>query len=89
VEHLRRQLGSAFITLGAEIDGRPMFVAAATDDVVERGLGADEVVRAAAKLTGGGGGGRPQLAQAGGRDSVRLDEALDAARALARERLEG
>ena len=89
VDRLRQKLGSAFITLAAEVDGRPMFIAAATDDVVERGLRADEVVREAAKITGGGGGGRPQLAQAGGRDSARLDEALESARALARERLGG
>jgi len=89
VDRLRQRLGTAFIALAAEIDGRPMFIAAATDDVVERGLKADEVVRAAAQITGGGGGGRPQLAQAGGRDSSRLDEALEAARAVARERLGG
>ena len=86
-DRLRRQLGSAFITLGAVIDERPNLLAAATDDVVERGLRADEVVRTVAALVGGGGGGRPQLAQAGGRDASRLDEALDAARAAARERL--
>lgn len=89
VDRLRQRLGTAFIALAAEINGRPMFIAAATEDVVERGLQADEVVRAAAQITGGGGGGRPQLAQAGGRDSSRLDEALDAARAAARERLGG
>jgi len=89
VDRLRQTLGSSFITLAAEVDGRPMFIAAATDDVVELGLRADEVVRAAAQITGGGGGGRPQLAQAGGQDSSRLDEALESARALARERLGG
>ena len=89
VDRLRQRLGSAFVTLAAEVDGRPMFIAAATDDVVARGLRADEVVRAAAQITGGGGGGRPELAQAGGRDSARLDEALESARAIARERLGG
>ncbi|MDA0352581.1 MAG: alanine--tRNA ligase [Chloroflexi bacterium] len=89
VDRLRQRLGSAFITLAAEIDGRPMFVAAATDDVVARGLRADEVVRTAAQLTGGGGGGRPQLAQAGGRDMARMDDALESARIAARERLGG
>ena len=89
VDRLRQRLGSVFVTLAAEIDGRPMFIAASTDDLVERGLRADEVVRAAAQLTGGGGGGRPQLAQAGGRDASKLDEALEAARAVARERLGG
>ncbi len=89
VDRLRAKLGSAFITLGADVGGRPMFIAAATDDVVARGLRADEVVRAAAALTGGGGGGRPQMAQAGGRDASRLDDALEVARRTARERLAG
>ena len=88
-DRLRERLGSAFITLGAEVDGRPLLLAAATADVVERGLSADEIVRAAAAVIGGGGGGRPELAQAGGRDAGRLDAALDAAREAARERLAG
>ncbi len=84
VDRLRAELGSAFVTLAAEVDGRPLFIAAATDDVVDRGLRADEVVRAAAQIAGGGGGGRPQLAQAGGRDSSKIDEALEVARATVR-----
>lgn len=89
VDRLRQRLPSVFVTLAAEIDGRPVFISASTDDLVERGLRADEVVRVAARLTGGGGGGRPQLAQAGGRDPAAIDRALDAARAAARERLGG
>ena len=88
-DRLRERLGSAFIALGAEVDGRPLLLAAATDDVVARGLRADEIVREAAAVIGGGGGGRPQLAQAGGRDASRLDAALDVARAAAKERLAG
>ena len=88
-DRLRELLGSAFVTIGADIDGRPVLLAAATDDVVERGLHADEIVRAAARLVGGGGGGRPQLAQAGGRDVAQLDAALDAAREAARGQLAG
>ncbi len=87
VDRLRQQLGSAFVTLGADIDGKPNFIAAATDDVVARGLRADEVVKLAAGIAGGGGGGRPQLAQAGGRDASKIDEALTAARAAVGERL--
>ena len=88
-DRLRERMGSAFVTLGAVIDDRPHLLALATDDVVERGLRADEVVKAAGAVVGGGGGGRPALAQAGGRDASRLDEALEAARRLARERLGG
>ena len=88
-DRLRERMDSAFVTLGAVIDDRPHLLALATDDVVERGLRADEVVKAAGAVVGGGGGGRPALAQAGGRDASRLDEALEAARRLARERLGG
>ena len=86
-DRLRERMDSAFVTLGAVIDERPQLLALATDDVVERGLRADEVVKAAAAVVGGGGGGRPGLAQAGGRDASRLGDALEAARLLARERL--
>jgi alanyl-tRNA synthetase len=55
-------------------------VAAFADAAVERGLSAAEVVREAAEVVGGGGGGRPNVAQAGGRDASRLDEALETAR---------
>jgi alanyl-tRNA synthetase len=86
-DRLRAQLGDVFIVLGAESDGRPLLLAAATDEAIARGLAADEIVREAAQIVGGGGGGRPQLAQAGGRDASKLDEALEVALTAARERL--
>ena len=88
-DRLRERMDSAFVTLGAVIDERPQLLALATDDVVARGLRADEVVRAAGAVVGGGGGGRPGLAQAGGRDASRLDEALATALEAARARLSG
>ena len=88
-DRLRERMDSAFVTLGAVIDERPQLLALATDDVVARGLRADEVVKAAGAVVGGGGGGRPGLAQAGGRDASRLDEALATARQAARDRLSG
>jgi alanyl-tRNA synthetase len=72
----RNQLGSVVIVLGAVIEGKPNFVAAVTPDLVERGLKAGTVIKKVAQVVGGGGGGRPTLAQAGGRDPSRLDEAL-------------
>ena len=87
VDRLRQQLGSSFIVLAADIDGKPNFIAGATDDLVARGVRADEVVKIAAGIAGGGGGGRPQLAQAGGRDVSKIDEALAAAREAAVRRL--
>ena len=73
---LRTQLGSVVIVLGAVIGEKPSFVAAVTPDLVEKGLKAGNVIKRVARVVGGGGGGRPTLAQAGGRDPRRLDEAL-------------
>jgi alanyl-tRNA synthetase len=57
-------------------DGRPLLVAAVTEDLVQRGLRAGDLVKYVAQPLGGGGGGRPTLAQAGGKDAAHLDEAL-------------
>jgi alanyl-tRNA synthetase len=73
---VRTQLGSVVIVLGAVIGEKPSIVAAITPDLVEKGLKAGTVVERVARVVGGGGGGRPTLAQAGGRDPRRLDEAL-------------
>ncbi len=72
----RNRLGSVVIVLGAVIGGKPNFVAAVTPDLVDRGLDANKLIKKVARVVGGGGGGRPTLAQAGGRDPERLDEAL-------------
>lgn len=73
---LRNRLGSLVIVLGAVIDEKPSFVAAITPDLVERGLKAGTLIKEIARVVGGGGGGRPTLAQAGGRDPNKLDDAL-------------
>jgi alanyl-tRNA synthetase len=86
-DRLRRQLGSAVVVLGAAPEGRPALLVAATDDVVARGLRADEMVKEGAAVIGGRGGGRPNLAQAGGRDASKLAEAVEVATRRARELL--
>ncbi|MBN1178316.1 MAG: alanine--tRNA ligase [Anaerolineae bacterium] len=83
----RDHLTSGVILLGAEMGGRPALVAAVTQDLVERGLSAETLVRDVARVVGGAGGGRPTLAQAGGKDLHKLDEALRQAPALLREHL--
>lgn len=83
---LKSKLGSAVILLGADIGGRPVFLAMSTPDVAKR-VSAGELVRAASQTAGGGGGGRPELAQGGGTDVSKLDEALETGRRLAEEKL--
>ena len=88
-DRLRPKLGVSFVFLAADTKGRPAFLAAASEEVITRGLRADEVVRAAAVLAGGGGGGRPNLAQAGGKDVTQIDAAIELTRNTVRERLGG
>jgi alanyl-tRNA synthetase len=77
---VKSRLGEAAVVLGGAADGRVALVASFTGGAVKRGLSAAEVVRGAAAVIGGGGGGRDDVAQAGGRDPRRLNEALSAAR---------
>lgn len=70
-----------------EASGKVSFVAALSPAVVKGGLQAGKLVGAAAKLCGGGGGGKPALAQAGGKDSSKLPEALQLARSMVSEAL--
>jgi len=72
----RDKLGSAVVVLGTVSDDKPVIIATVTDDLIQRGLHAGKLVKAVAAVVGGGGGGRPNMAQAGGRDPSRLDEAL-------------
>ena len=80
-DRVRQRLGDAAVVLGAAVDGRVHLVATVAPAVVERGVKAGDVIRAAAEVAGGGGGGRDTMAQAGGRDPEKLDEALATARA--------
>ena len=73
---LRDKLGSGVVVLGAVVRERPMLLVMGTADLEERGLHAGNVVKEAAKVMGGGGGGRPEMAQAGGRQADKLEEAL-------------
>jgi len=84
----RDKMQGGVIVLGAVIDDKPLLIAATTKALVqERGIHAGNLVRDLARMVGGGGGGRPDMAQAGGRDPAKLVEALDKVPALVREML--
>jgi len=68
------------VVLGGEFGGKAGLVALVSKDAVERGLSAGSIIREIAPIVGGGGGGRDDMAQAGGKDPSKLDEALAAAR---------
>ncbi len=73
--------GAAAVALGGAEGSKVALIVLVSKDAVERGLSAAAVVREAAPIVGGGGGGRDDMAQAGGKDPGKLDEALAAARA--------
>ena len=80
-EQLQQKLQAGAVFLGSAPEpGKVSLVAAFSPEVVKTGLQAGKFVGAIAKICGGGGGGRPNLAQAGGRDDSKLNEALEAAR---------
>ncbi len=75
-DRFRQKYPSGVCVLASVSKGRPVLVAAITKDLTTRGLHAGDLVKEIAKTLGGGGGGKPTLAQAGGRDASKLNEAL-------------
>jgi alanyl-tRNA synthetase len=68
------------IVLGGEFEGKAGLVALASEEATKAGLSAGSIIREIAPIVGGGGGGRDDMAQAGGKDPSKLEEALAAAR---------
>ena len=86
-DYLKAKLSSVAVVLAAVVDGNPLLVAMVSADLVEKGLHAGNLARDTAKVMGGGGGGRPDMAQAGGRQPEKLDEALRGVADLVRKGL--
>ena len=80
-DRVKNTIGDSVIVLGAVTEGKVALIASVAPSLVERGIKAGELVKVAAQVVGGGGGGRDTMAQAGGRDPEKLDDALAAARA--------
>ena len=75
-DYLKAKMGSGLVVLGAVLGERPVLVAMATPDLVDRGVDAAAIAKQAAAVMGGGGGGSAATAQAGGRSPEKLDDAL-------------
>jgi alanyl-tRNA synthetase len=76
VDELKNKLGSAVIVLGSAEGEKVHLVAGVTKDLMEQGFHAGKIIKEVAARCGGGGGGRPDMAQAGGKDPSKLQEAL-------------
>jgi len=87
VDLLRDRIGTGVIVLGSSAGDRVNLVAAVTGDLLNKGLHAGKLVKELAAVVGGGGGGRPEMAQAGGKDPSRLNEALERAYKVVEEQI--
>lgn len=76
-DRFRQQYPTGVVVLGTSVDDRPMVIAAVSDDLVKKGWHAGDLVKTVAGIIGGSGGGRPNMAQAGGKDAGKLYEAMD------------
>ncbi|MGD9118748.1 MAG: DHHA1 domain-containing protein, partial [Dehalococcoidia bacterium] len=79
---IRDKLKSAIVVLGTVYQEKPAFLAAVTPDLIAKGYNAGKIVKEVAGVAGGSGGGKPGLAQAGGKDKKKLDEALRLVKSL-------
>ncbi|WNF37636.1 alanine--tRNA ligase [Bacillaceae bacterium IKA-2] len=77
VDSLKNKLISGIVVLGAVNNGKVNIVAGVTNDLVKQGYHAGKIVKEVATRCGGGGGGRPDMAQAGGKNPDQLQEAID------------
>ena len=79
---LRSKLGSGIVVLGAVMDDKPSFIVAVTPDLVKKGYQAGKLVKHISSVAGGGGGGKPDMAQGGGRDIDKLEEAINSVKGI-------
>lgn len=75
-DQLRDRIGSGVIVLASTLNNKLTFLAMVTKDLNSKGILAGNIVREVAQVTGGNGGGRPDMAQAGGKDLSKIEEAL-------------
>ncbi|MEX0681899.1 MAG: alanine--tRNA ligase [Dehalococcoidia bacterium] len=86
---LRQSLDSGVAVLGSLIDEKPFFIAVVTKDLNGRGVHAGNLLKQVATVAGGSGGGRPDMAQGGGKEAGKLEEALAIVPDAVREMLKG
>ena len=78
-DQMKDKIGSGMVLLISEAEGKVNLIAMATDDAVARGAHAGNLIKEIAPKVGGKGGGRPNMAQAGGKDAAGIADAIAAA----------
>ena len=86
-DQLKAKLGDSVITLISEKDGKVSLMTTATEGAIAKGAHAGNLIKQTAPAVGGGGGGRPNMAQAGGKDPSGIDKAMEIARQVLKSQL--
>jgi alanyl-tRNA synthetase len=81
-DRLKERMGEGVVALASETGGKVTLVVTATEGAIAKGAHAGNIIKAIAPMVGGGGGGRPNMAQAGGKDASGIDAALAAVKGL-------
>jgi alanyl-tRNA synthetase len=87
VDRIKQKAGSAVVVVGWLDEDKVGLLAAVSDDVIKKGIKAGDLIKQIAPIVGGGGGGRPNMAQAGGKEPSKLGEALAKAKSLVDQQL--
>ncbi|MDE6990967.1 MAG: alanine--tRNA ligase [Lachnospiraceae bacterium] len=88
-DQLKAKLGEGVVVLASGIEGKVNLVAMATDDAMAKGAHAGNLIKGIAGLVGGGGGGRPNMAQAGGKNPEGIDKAIAETKAVLEGQIRG
>ena len=75
-DQLKEKIGEGIVVIASNVDGKVNLMATATDAAMKAGAHAGNLIKEIAKLVGGGGGGRPNMAQAGGKNPAGIDDAI-------------
>ena len=86
-DQLKEKIGEGIVVIASNVDGKVNLMATATDAAMKAGAHAGNLIKEIAKLVGGGGGGRPNMAQAGGKNPAGIDDAIVKAKEVAAEQL--
>ena len=86
-DQLKEKLGDGVVVLASGSDGKVSLMATATDGAMKKGAHAGNLVKAIAGCVGGGGGGRPNMAQAGGKNPSGIQDALKKAEEVLAEQI--
>ncbi len=86
-DQLKEKLGEGVIVMASAADGKVCLMATATEGAVNKGAHAGNFIKAIASLVGGGGGGRPNMAQAGGKNPAGIDQAVASVKEVLEDQL--